>query len=382
MHPQHPMAQLANMNEDQEVCSETLRVESKLFYLDLKRNARGRYLKIAEKGTNRERSTIIVPYNGIMWFRELFNYYAGGTNEQGPLVSKELPIETKSFYFETGENTRGRFLRVSESGAGPRGRSSIIIPAGGATASAWGTFRDALARIEVAGQQAEQREASSAAFEDTANSLAGLQLDEDVTAAVAGSRTVVGPGPSPPTITETDTGGQIVRAGHKRFFFDLGSNAKGKFLRITEVVGLERIALVVPAEAIRQFQSALGTCQEQHASGVVSTARVQPQLPPAHAPSNPGSISAVPPAPSTASAPCTPSHADHHNHISPQVKLRAPTPPPPPHCGVQLMEHLHPLVFQPMWILPPADGSSYPMSASPLTFNAMNQMKMHAMLGY
>ena len=140
-----PMAQLSSMNEDQEVCSETLRVlhcahipnarptmrsttcdavgtksgalvvrecmvwnteirsytrsicgkacsqtgvshvqvESKLFYLDLKRNARGRYLKIAEKGTNRERSTIIVPYSGIMWFRELFNYYAGGTNEQG-----------------------------------------------------------------------------------------------------------------------------------------------------------------------------------------------------------------------------------------------------------------------------------------------------------
>lgn len=35
----------------------------------------------------------------------------------------------------------------------PRGRSSIIIPAGGAAATAWGTFRDALARIEVAGQQ-------------------------------------------------------------------------------------------------------------------------------------------------------------------------------------------------------------------------------------
>ena len=60
-----------------------LQVESKLFYLDLKRNARGKYLKIAEKGTNRERSTIIVPYTGIMWFRELFNYYAGGANEQG-----------------------------------------------------------------------------------------------------------------------------------------------------------------------------------------------------------------------------------------------------------------------------------------------------------
>ena len=33
-------------------------------------------------------------------------------------MSKELPIEPKAFYFEVGENTRGRFLRVSESGAG------------------------------------------------------------------------------------------------------------------------------------------------------------------------------------------------------------------------------------------------------------------------
>ena len=37
----------------------------------------------AEKGTNRERSTIIIPAAGIPWFRELFNYYAGGTNEAG-----------------------------------------------------------------------------------------------------------------------------------------------------------------------------------------------------------------------------------------------------------------------------------------------------------
>ena len=127
-----------------------------------------------------------------------------------------------------------------------------------------------------------------------------------------------------------------------------------------QVVGLERIAIVVPAEAIGQFQSALGTCQDQHASGIVSTARVQPQpqLPTPNPPSNPGCIPAVPMAPSTASAPCTPSHADLHNQTSPQVKLRASTPTststPLPACGVQLMEHPPPLMFQPMWILPPA----------------------------
>lgn len=55
-----------------------------------------------------------------------------------------------------------------------------------------------------------------------------LQLD------VGGSRQLVGPGPSEPSIGETKAGGQVLRAGHKRFFFDLGSNQKGDFLRITE----------------------------------------------------------------------------------------------------------------------------------------------------
>lgn len=52
---------------------------------------------------------------------------------------------------------------------------------------------------------------------------------------MAGQQTVVGPGPAPPSLSDTDMGGRIVRAGHKRYFFDLGSNQRGAFLRITEV---------------------------------------------------------------------------------------------------------------------------------------------------
>lgn len=33
-------------------------------------------------------------------------------------MGKEFPIEAKVFFFELGENPRGRFLRISESGAG------------------------------------------------------------------------------------------------------------------------------------------------------------------------------------------------------------------------------------------------------------------------
>ena len=85
-----------------------LQVEKKVFYLDLKSNPRGMalllasggllvceagaeragsgvhsrsggigtFLKLSEKGANRERSTIAVPGTGIAWFREIFGFYA------------------------------------------------------------------------------------------------------------------------------------------------------------------------------------------------------------------------------------------------------------------------------------------------------------------
>lgn len=56
-----------------------------------------------------------------------------------------------------------------------------------------------------------------------------------VQVSVTGSSPIVGPGPTPPSIADTLYGGQIVRAGHKRYFFDSGSNQKGDFIRITEV---------------------------------------------------------------------------------------------------------------------------------------------------
>ena len=59
-------------------------VESKIFFCDAKANARGLYLKISEKGTNRERSTIIVPGQSLPWFRELFNYYASTEPSYAP----------------------------------------------------------------------------------------------------------------------------------------------------------------------------------------------------------------------------------------------------------------------------------------------------------
>ncbi|KAJ6346542.1 hypothetical protein OIU76_003259 [Salix suchowensis] len=95
---------------DVELMCKTLQVEHKLFYFDLKENPRGRYLKISEK-TSTTRSTIIVPFSGISWFLELFNYYVNNSADDQDLLSKELQLDTKVFYFDIGENRRGRFLK-------------------------------------------------------------------------------------------------------------------------------------------------------------------------------------------------------------------------------------------------------------------------------
>lgn len=81
---------------DVELLCKTLQVEHKLFYFDLKENPRGRYLKISEK-TSATRSTIIVPFNGISWFLDLFNYYVNSDDQD--VFSKELQLDTKADYY-------------------------------------------------------------------------------------------------------------------------------------------------------------------------------------------------------------------------------------------------------------------------------------------
>lgn len=83
---------------DVELLCKTLQVEHKLFYFDLKENPRGRYLKISEK-TSATRSTIIVPFDGISWFLDLFNYYVNSDKQD--VFSKELQLDSKADIFIT-----------------------------------------------------------------------------------------------------------------------------------------------------------------------------------------------------------------------------------------------------------------------------------------
>lgn len=231
---------------DREVYGESIRVESKVFYIDLKENARGRYLKLSEKGANRPRSTLILPVAGLSWFIKLFDYYLQQSVENKTPLNKELAVENKVFYFSVGENPRGKFLRISESGLGhPVGRSSLVIPSAGPEDAGWATFRDSIQRVRgIEGQPHEEPHAVS----------------------VDGTQSVVGPGPSPPVLSQSSTGAPVLRVGQKKYFFDLGENDKGKYLRITEVVREQRSSLFVSSMALPKFVEALTTVMSTSSS--------------------------------------------------------------------------------------------------------------------
>ncbi|XP_072967221.1 transcription factor Pur-alpha 1-like isoform X1 [Typha angustifolia] len=246
---------------DVELVCKTLQFEHKLFYFDLKENPRGRYLKISEK-TSATRSTIIVPVDGIVWFLDLFDYYV--KTDERDAFSKELKLDTKVFYFDIGENKRGRFLKVSEASVS-RNRSTIIVPAGSSGEEGWAAFRNIL--LEINDEASRQFIIPNKQHMDHSEHIAGLS--DDVGAgfisghsaqAVTGSDLNLERLVELPPQDEVGSLGlsKVIRVDQKRFFFDLGSNNRGHFLRISEVAGADRSSIILPLSGLRQFHEMIG----------------------------------------------------------------------------------------------------------------------------
>ncbi|WOL12567.1 transcription factor Pur-alpha 1-like [Canna indica] len=245
---------------DVELVSKTLQFEHKLFYFDLKENPRGRYLKISEK-TSATRSTIIVPVDGIVYFLELFGYYIS-TDEQDAF-SKELKLDNKAFYFDIGENKRGRFLKISEASVN-RNRSTIIVPAGSSGEEGWAAFRNVLQEIHEEASRLFM--VPNQQHMEPSERLPGLS--DDVGAgfisghAQPASASELNVDRLVDMHTHDDIGGmgmsKVIRADQKRFFFDLGSNNRGHFLRISEVAGADRSSIILPLSGLKQFHEMIG----------------------------------------------------------------------------------------------------------------------------
>uniref|UniRef100_A0A1I7V0M5 Transcriptional activator protein Pur-alpha n=1 Tax=Caenorhabditis tropicalis TaxID=1561998 RepID=A0A1I7V0M5_9PELO len=113
--------------------SETLNVDGRKFYIDLKENDRGRFLRIAQMPTNprQTRQQIAIPSDGIHEiYKTLADFlvkFGEGHDQESPNAPK-VTAENKSFIFHVGKNDRGEFVRISEIKLNSGYRSAITVP--------------------------------------------------------------------------------------------------------------------------------------------------------------------------------------------------------------------------------------------------------------
>ncbi|XP_072440023.1 transcriptional regulator protein Pur-beta [Chiloscyllium punctatum] len=275
--------------ETQELASKRVDIQNKRFYLDVKQNAKGRFLKIAEvvgSAGRKSRLTVSMPVAAEMrdYLGDFIEHYAqlglaggggggggGGLRRrrrqqeedeeaaavvqqqqqhvapaqpeaqaqpqpQRVLKSESLVRENRKYYLDLKENQRGRFLRIRQTvsrgspgwGYSAQGQSqaqgqTIALPAQGLI-----EFRDALARLI---------EDYGTAPTSAAAGVGGGGLTDEAGA------------PGPLELPE----GISVPVDNKRFFFDPGSNRYGVFLRLSEVKPSYRHSITVPYKAWARF---------------------------------------------------------------------------------------------------------------------------------
>ncbi|XP_020719934.1 transcriptional activator protein Pur-beta isoform X3 [Bombus affinis] len=207
---------------EQELATKMLQIQSKRFYLDVKQNRRGRFIKVAEIGADGRRSQIYLALSTASEFRNYLStfsdFYAslGPPNSEnvpddGKLKSEVMTKDNRRYYLDLKENTRGRFLRVSHpvsqtiTRGGPR--TQIAIPAQGMI-----EFRDALTDL----------------LEEYGTDDGGFKGD----------------------LPE----GRYMRVDSKNFYFDIGQNNRGIYMRISEVKTHFRTAITVPEKSWERFR--------------------------------------------------------------------------------------------------------------------------------
>ncbi|XP_051972180.1 transcriptional activator protein Pur-beta [Xyrauchen texanus] len=237
--------------ETQELASKRLDIQNKRFYLDVKQNSKGRFIKIAEVGAGGSKSRLTLSMSVAVEFRDYLGDFIEHYAQLGPsspeqiaqsssgedggprraLKSEFLVRENRKYYLDLKENQRGRFLRIRQTvnrgpgfgvGGGPGGAvqagQTIALPAQGLI-----EFRDALAKL-IDDYGGEDEELSGGA---------GV----------------------PGGYGELPEGTSII-VDSKRFFFDVGSNKYGVFLRVSEVKPSYRNSITIPFKAWGKFGGA------------------------------------------------------------------------------------------------------------------------------
>lgn len=218
-----------NGDDNEELATRSLRIQSKRYYVDVKQNARGRFIKLVEGLPDGVKNRIAFPMSIVPEVRDKLTtfaeFYANltepssqrDTDENGNLKNDDIRGNQRKIYFDLKENKRGVFLRISSTATAAYGsrRQTIALPAQGIV-----DIRNVLSEfIEEFGSEEEEHQ----------------ELPEF----------------------------QEMRVERKRFYFDCGSNERGSFVRISEVTNKYRSSVTIPKQGLHKFRDILGDVIEK-----------------------------------------------------------------------------------------------------------------------
>ncbi|UXI18124.1 hypothetical protein NH340_JMT04067 [Sarcoptes scabiei] len=204
---------------EQELATKTLFIQHKRFYLDVKQNFHGRFIKVAEMVDNsRRKNRLLFSMSAAQEFRDHLSTFSelyaslGPPNldncpENGKIKSESIMKDNRKYFLDLKENIHGRYLRVTQHDfIHDGGRSQIAIPAQGMI-----EFRDALTDL-----------------------LKEYYIDDSESRALPE--------------------GIHFRVERKKFYFDIGENNIGIFMRISEVKRDTRSSITIPEKSWARFR--------------------------------------------------------------------------------------------------------------------------------
>ena len=226
-----------------ELASCVLQIELKRFYFDLRANDRGVFLKIAEAEAKGTRSKITVPGYSLVSFRDILDAMVSEASKEQAATPEPTPSANSS-------------NAASAQGTPPVGASPSKVEVGKQD----GDVQPAEGGTEAPG---EGRAAALAALGAEAVASGTAQ-----TAVIEGQLVEI-----PATGLPTTLASRTMRADSKKYYFDLLSNAKGRYLKISQSMsGSKRSSVVVPVSGIALFRNAVhDMCKYAHMTGAPRT---------------------------------------------------------------------------------------------------------------
>lgn len=199
-----------------ELASRALRIQSKRYYVDVKENSRGRFIKLVEGLPNGTKNRINIPMalvaefrNKLASFHDFYNKLDPNRPPQDPESDGKLHSDIirgsgRRIYMDLKENKRGQFLRISAAGNMSQ-RMTIALPAQGIVdvRNVLTEFLEQYGTDESTGELPESKE---------------------------------------------------MRVERKRFYFDCGRNDRGSFLRVSEVTSNYRSSITIPKQGLSKFK--------------------------------------------------------------------------------------------------------------------------------